>query len=278
METDAIVLDINDHGESDVIVTLFARHEGRVRAIAKGARKSLRRFVNKLEPFSFLHVVCRRKSLDALAFLAEAELHSAFFNIRNDLELYTVASVIQEFLLIAIKDEQPDERIFRLSLWSLHHLDRQHTPRAVLALFLIRFFEYLGYRPDLEHCGGCRRAVTATAQCHFHPEWGALVCSHCRSAATVTTPLSPGTVKVLRVAQHLPLERLDRLRLSGPMLQEALAMLHHYGRNLLQRDIVSWRQLRRTPRPSAKPAMSDDHACQPDPAPIRALTIKEDLI
>ncbi|MGW8193663.1 MAG: DNA repair protein RecO, partial [Desulforhopalus sp.] len=102
METEAIVLDCIDHGESDIIVTLFCLDGGRLSAIAKGAKKSKKRFVNKLEIFTFLHITYQRKSSTSLAFLAEAELHTGFVNIRSNLELYTIASIIREFLLIGV--------------------------------------------------------------------------------------------------------------------------------------------------------------------------------
>lgn len=244
LETDAIVLDCNDHGESDVIVTLFSRDHGRVAAIAKGAKKSLRRFVNKLEVFTFLHVACRRRDPAGLAFLSEAELHRAFFNIRRHFQLYTTATVIREFLLIAIRDNQPDERIFQLSLWALHHLDRHHPPETVLTLFLIRFFEHLGYRPDLERCGRCHCPFPSGDPQRFSPEAGTLLCPGCLDHGTIATLLSQGTIRLLRTAQDLPLQRLDRLRFSEPLQSESLVMLHAYGRSLFQRDIVSWRHLR----------------------------------
>ncbi len=241
METDAIVLECIDHGESDVIITLFSRDEGRITAIAKGAKKSLRRFVNKLELFSFLHIVCTRKAGRSLAFLAEADLHTSFLNIRKDLELYLVASVIREFLLVGIREEEPDERIFRLSLWSLHNLDLIQQPKAILALFLIRFFDYVGYRPNLQTCGKCANQVMPQKRYSFDPSGGQIVCSGCGKGSIRGIAVSHGTIKILCSAQDLPLERLHRLKISGTILHEALALLHSYGRHLFQRDIVSWK-------------------------------------
>ncbi len=241
METDAIVLDCTDHGESDLIVTMLSQTEGRIAAIAKGAKKSQRRFVNKLELFSFLHIVCTKKAGRSLAFLAEAELHTSFLNIRYDLELYTIASVIREFLLVGIREEEPDERIFRLSLWSLHHLNLFQQPKAILILFLIRYFEYVGYRPDLSTCGRCANQVIPQARYSFDPSSGRIICSGCISGSLRGIALSHGTIKILRSAQDLPLARLHRLKISGTIRQEALAILHAYGRHLFQRDIVSWR-------------------------------------
>ncbi len=243
METDAIVLECIDHGESDVIITLFSLKEGKITAIAKGAKKSLRRFVNKLELFSFLHVVCTRKTGRSLAFLSEADLHTSFLNIRKDLELYLTASVIREFLLIGVREDEPDERIFRLSLWSLHNLDSFNQPKAILALFLIRFFEYVGYRPDLQTCGKCENHVMPQTRYSFDPSGGRIICSGCSNGSTRGIALSHGTIKILCSAQDLPLERLHRLKISGTILHEALALLHSYGRHLFQRDIMSWKMM-----------------------------------
>ena len=241
METDAIVLDCTDYGESDMIITLFSQAEGRITAIAKGAKKSLRRFVNKLELFSFLHIVCTRKTDRSLAFLAEADLHTSFLNIRTNLEIYSVASIMREFLLAGIKEDEPDPRIFLLSLWSFHNLNLFQQPKAILVLFLIRYYEYIGYRPDLTTCGRCANEVIHDKRYCFDPSCGRIICSGCIGHATRGISLSHGTIKILRSAQDLPLDRLNRLKISGSILQEALAILHAYGRHLFQRDIRSWK-------------------------------------
>jgi DNA repair protein RecO (recombination protein O) len=244
-ETEAIVLDSTDHGESDLILTLFSQEFGRLSAIAKGAKKSKKRFVNKLELFSFLHITYQQKTNNSLAFLLEAELHTSFLNIRQNLELYGIASVIREFLLIAVKEGEPDIRIFRLSLWALHHLDRKQPPKTVLTLFLIQFFDYVGYRPGLESCVNCHAQVARHDRYIFDPISGGVICSTCNPRLPRGLPLSHGTIKMLQSAQDQPLDRLHRLKISGSILKEALSLLHSYGQQLFQRDIVSWRLLQK---------------------------------
>lgn len=123
MESDAIVLDTTDHGESDLIITLFSQQSGRLSAIAKGAKRSKKRFVNKLELFTYLHIYYQQKNEGALAFLNEAEIYTSFPQIRHNLNAYNVASIMREFLLIAVKDAEPDIKTFRLTLWAFHQLD-----------------------------------------------------------------------------------------------------------------------------------------------------------
>jgi DNA repair protein RecO (recombination protein O) len=242
METEAIVIDCHDFGESDLIITLLSQERGKIAAIAKGAKKSLQRFVNKLELFSFIHIICTRKAGRQLAFLAEAELHTSFIKIRCDFHRYTIASVVREFLLTGTKEEEPDERLFRLSLWALHNINTLRQPNAILAIFLIRFFECLGYRPNLEICTKCARQICTGNRYSFLPGEGTIICSACNGGETDKgIALSHGTLKLLRSAQDLPIERLHRLQISGFMLNETLHLLHYYGNHLLQRDIASWK-------------------------------------
>lgn len=243
-ETDAIVLNYTEHGESDLIVTLFCQDVGRLSAIAKGAKRSKKRFSNKLELFSFIHTNYQQKDNRALAFLVDAELHTSFLHIRQDLELYSIASVAREFLLYGVRENEPDEKIFRISLWALHNLDQGQPPITVLSLFLIRFFEHIGYRPDLQTCARCNSPVSTGNHYSFDTTSGRLICSSCHPHVPQGRPLSHGTIKILRLAQDLPIERLHRLKMSGNILYESIRLLQHYGNQLLQREIISWKLAR----------------------------------
>lgn len=243
MESDAIVLDTTDHGESDLIVTLFSYDSGRLSAIAKGAKRSKKRFVNKLEIFTYLQIHYQQKNERSLAFLSEAEIHTAFPNIRFHLNLYGVASIIREFLLLGIKDGEPDANIFRLSLWAFHRLDSKADERQVLVLFLIHFFNYIGYRPDFGTCVSCNQEVTPSNSYRFNSASGQLLCSNCNKHGKTGRPLSFGTIKIIQNSQDQPLERLHRLKFSGPILTESLQLLHNFGRQIFQREITSWQIL-----------------------------------
>lgn len=243
MDTDVLVLDTIDHGESDVIVTLFTRESGRLAAIAKGAKKSKKRFVNKLELFTFLHIGYEQRSNSTLGFLKEAEIHTSFPNIRQFPELYSISSIIREFLLLSIKEGEQEQELFRLSLWSLHQLNQFQPARSTLALFLIRYLSELGYRPDLHSCGNCQSPFEPDRQYRFMPNSGRLICSNCTQHEGSGISVANGTIKVLQAAQTIPLERLHRVRISGAALVESLKLLHNFSVQILQRDIISWKEL-----------------------------------
>ncbi len=246
-ETDGILLDSHDHGESDLIVTLYCRDRGRVTAIAKGAKKSLRRFVNKLELFSFIHVTLRQKTPNSMALLEEADLHSGFIQLRQDVSRYTAASVIREFTLLATQDGETDERCYTLLLWSLHKLDQSLPHLQVVMFFLVRFYDYIGYRPGLHNCCYCNSVANPATTFGFSTISGGIVCNTCASKASQPgIRLTHGTIKTLQSCQDTPLERLHRLKINDNSLYESLNILHRYGRHILGRDIISWTMLRKT--------------------------------
>lgn len=241
LETVAIVLDCRDHGESDKIVTFFCQDAGRLSGIAKGAKRSKRRFVNKLELFSLLHLTYSLSRHGSLAFISAAELDSGFLNLRTNVDLYNAATVIREFILMGVREKECDQRIFDLLRWAFGSLDENRPHLPVVIMFLLRFFDYIGYKPDLLHCHYCNLPVSAQKRYSFNYTTGGVICADCATHGFQTTlPLSLGTMRLLNDIQFLPMERLHRLQFSNVALNESLILLHRYGRNLFQRDIHSW--------------------------------------
>lgn len=245
-EADGIILNSVDHGESDLIITLYCRDIGRITAIAKGGRRSKKRFVNKLELFSFLHTTLHRSNPRSMALLAEAELHTSFLNLRTDVTRYTAASVLRELVLFGVKEGERDSNLFALILWGMHKLDQGHPHLQVVFHFLIHYLDYIGYRPELQCCIKCGVEIDGVQDYGFNIHEGGLVCARCSSAISSTLlPISPGSIKMMLASQATPLKRLERLKLSGKGLYQTLDLLHRYTRQILNRDIISWKMLRK---------------------------------
>jgi DNA repair protein RecO (recombination protein O) len=243
--TRGLVLSVSDHGEADKIVTFFSPDIGRATGIAKGAKRSKKRFVNKLEEFSLLEIMYRPPRRDSLLFLVEAELEKTFLSLRQDFERYLVAMLAAELVLRFTREHDPDPEIFSLLVWALSSLEEGKAPLQTGALFHLRLLGAAGYRPELDRCGFCEKTVTAGITYTLHPGSGLLVCSNCRSAASGSLiSLSVQTLKFLDYAQRLDLKNIGRLRLPAKNAEETLTFLNHYTRHLLQHDIISWRQIR----------------------------------
>ncbi len=252
-ETDAIILNYRQHGESDVILTLFCHDYGRIHAIAKGGKKSKKRFVNKLETFSVLHALLRRSTRKGLPLLEDAELIASNIEIREDVARYSTASVIQEMLLAGTRDHDPAEHLFKLTQWSLKEISKKEEHLMVLLCFLTLCLEEIGYRPEMEYCLECGRRNINQQYHLFNVFKGGVFCGQCCEYAGTTIRLSQQALTLLCTIQRHPLSRLLEIKRQNKNVHEGLNILHRFGRHVLQREIISWTMLRQVFLPSYPP-------------------------
>lgn len=258
--TCGIVLKISAHGESDKLVTLYSDDLGRVTGIAKGAKRSKKRFVNKLEEFSSLQIFYRPpRGMTGLHFISDAELRCSHLSIRKDFRRYICATYISELMLRFTRDNDPDPRLYSLLQWALTSLNFEDAPQKIAALYHLKLLDLAGYRPELERCLNCQKPVGPDRTFIFLPVNGSLLCSACHlgSGGPNCNHISVQTLKFLAKAQLASLDRLNRLQLSIITASEALESLYHYTFYLLQQDIHSWQAVRSlSPIPTRKKSIS----------------------
>ncbi len=243
--TRGIVLAIAPHAESDKLVTFYSPDMGLVTGIAKGAKRSKHRFVNKLEEFTLLSILYRPPRSGGLLFLSEADLDNAFLTLRRDYPRYTTAMFVAELVLRFTREHDPDPGIFTLLHWALFSLDKGVQPQRIAALFLLRLLGLAGYQPGLGTCTLCRRPISAQLRYRLDPASGSLTCSLCRPEAYAASgqALSLQTIRFLQQAQQLELRLLRRLQMPARAAGETINTLTAYARHLLQQDIHSRRFL-----------------------------------
>ena len=240
----ALVLDSYDYGESDKIVVFFCQDVGRISALARGAHRSKKRFLNKLEIFTFLQISYSKTSAGSLFMLNEAELVNSFISLRTDLTSYRVASIIREYMLLTTRETSDDDQLFQLALWALHSLNTGSEQKQILALFMIKLFDVLGYRPDFSVCQSCGVKPTDHEQVIFNVQSGTMICKKCSAGHDHGRRLlAAGTTRMINAVQQQPVFRLNRFKPSGRILEQILDYSYNYSRHLFQRDIHSWKGL-----------------------------------
>ena len=214
--------------------------------IAKGAQRSLKRFVNKLELFTELEILFTLSHSSSLVRIDQAELINPFPIIRNNYDRFTAAALICELILYWTRENDPDERIFELLIWSLSNLENLKRPASwTVILFNIRLLTLLGYKPDLDGCAECNTLTPENDPYRFYPTRNGMICRRCSKSAensyySTGLSFSITTARFLNKAQEMPLDKLDRLRFSPGVVNESIAMLKNYGCSILQKDISSW--------------------------------------
>ena len=153
---DAIVLRTQDLGEADRIVTLLTRRTGRVRAVAKGVRRTKSRFGARLEPFT--HADLQLHTGRSLDVITQAETVRAYGEqLWPDYPRYTTGTAMCETAeRFTPVEKESAMRQFLLLVGGLRALcEGQHTPRLVLDAFLLRSLAVAGYAPALAECAVC---------------------------------------------------------------------------------------------------------------------------
>ena len=239
-----MVINVTDYAESDKIITFYTQSQGKQTCIARGAKRSLKRFVNKLELFSWLDIEYVTGSRSTLSRLDQAELTDPFSTLRTDYDRYVTANILCELIQAGTRESDADPALFSLLAWALDHLNRGGPVIDILILFHIRLVNLLGYRPELTGCVSCHHLTLDRAPYSFRPGKNGIVCCRCNNAAMpVGNPISLATIKLLGKALELPPEKLDRLRFSPASANEALTVLRRYVTHLFQREIHSWKYL-----------------------------------
>ena len=141
LRTEAIVLRTIDYGESDRIVTFCTADFGKIRGIAKGARRSRKRFANAIEPFCCSRILFSRRSPDSLALIEGSDVICHFPSIRADLEKTLSASYLIDLTDQFTLEDKKNEELFSLLLGFLRLLEAVPAREALLRIFEIRLLK-----------------------------------------------------------------------------------------------------------------------------------------
>lgn len=243
----AIMLRAIEHGDYDKIVTFFTLKRGKISLIAKGAKKSLKRFAGVLELFSVLNVVWSYGRGKGLPILQEASVVDPFEQIRIDVTKTAYASYWCELVYVWMEQGQRQISIYRLLEHTLDHLNSGSLPEHTLHVtFQLRFMGISGFKPSLDHCNNCRAPLDrfGRSAVAFDVRRGGVLCEKCTPQGPGSLSLSKGTVKLLSWVLSAPLEKLDRLRFSRQAIEESLRMLEAFVPYYLGKETKSLKFLK----------------------------------
>lgn len=219
---EAIVIRSWRYAEADLIVSFYSRDLGKIRGIAKGARKMTSRFGSSLQPFSHVMLQLFAKEGESLHRIRGVDVLHSFFSLAGEWErLETGARLLGLVDFVTPEAEQNDE-LFTLLLDALHLLAGTSDPDRVTTLVAIKLLAISGYEPELERCAQCGKQVNGRP-ISFLPSAGGVVCAGCTKEEAL--PLSRGTLQFLRRALTLSLEKGQRLRAGSRMRGEVRGVL-----------------------------------------------------
>ncbi len=181
---DGVVLRVQKLGEADRIVTVLTRRTGRVRAVAKGVRRTRSKFGARLEPFS--HVALQLAEGRSLDVVTEAVAIDAFgATLAEDYARYTAGTAMLEATeRLTAEEREPALRLYLLLVSALRALaGGERASSLLLDSFLLRALDQAGYGLALTGCARCGEPGPHRA---FSVSAGGSVCAACRPPGAVS--------------------------------------------------------------------------------------------
>jgi len=168
-----LVLREYEAGESDKRLLLFCKEYGRLMAYARGARKPTSKFMAAAQVFTYADFVLAKGQ--NFYSLSQAEIIESFYPLRQDYDRLICAHKITEVCEKTLWDNIESDKLLKLALKSLSVLAKGKVPPdQVRGVFLMRFFDVSGFRPQMDACVVCGTAITNTTKIFLCTE--GLVC------------------------------------------------------------------------------------------------------
>jgi len=228
VKTQAITLKSRKWGEADRIVTFYTKHVGKIRAVARGARRPKSRMGAALEPLTLCDLNLFEKSGDTLYRVSQVDLIEPFLRFREDLTMMAAAARMVNVVGAVTPDGDPDPDLFDTLEGALRSLIASDDPALTALLFQIRLLGLTGFRPQTDHCAACGK-TKVIHEPQFSPASGGLVCVTCAAGQRVRClPLSRGSLAFLQQALRLAPTMVTRLKAAGQVRGEVEEAIESY--------------------------------------------------
>jgi len=177
-KTHALVLKRHKLSDSDVILTLFTRKMGKVRAVAKGARNTRSKLASGSQPFVYgEYTISKGKNLDKVTSI---DIEESFYSIREDLTRLSYASYFLELCDAVVQEGHGHNRLFNQILRTLKLITEVKSGYNIIRVaFELKLFQLTGVLPDLTRCMVCGKPMP-TATIFLSIAEGGLVCGDCK--------------------------------------------------------------------------------------------------
>ncbi len=218
-ETEAILLESFDLGESDRILSFCTKDFGKVKGVAKGARRSRRRFVGRLEPATHLRLFFHYSEKSELVRVDDAALIEGFSELGEDIERFAVVCYLLELTGAFTRPGLSQPAVFELLRGFVQLMAGGGDTTLLARFFEVKLLSILGYMPGFGGCVSCGAAMArggeAPSRLAFSTQKGGILCSACAALDPATMAMSAGTAKFMQAVERMSTGNLKRLR-PGP--------------------------------------------------------------
>ena len=228
-QSEALILRTYPFHEADLLVTFFTRSEGKVRGVAKAAKRSRKRFGGALEPLTHVIAHWEDKEKQELARLDSCDIISSPLTAEVSYPRLVAISYIAEVIDQLLPDREPSDEIFRLTLAVVRQLkpDSIWMPLTYFDLWIVRL---IGLLPELNQCVVCGDSLNGS-RAWFHPHADGLLCM--RDKRLASTEILPDSRAVAAEMFRAPVDRFAEI----PWPRQRAADLRRFLAQRIERHI-----------------------------------------
>jgi DNA repair protein RecO (recombination protein O) len=244
----ALILRRWDLGESDLLVSFLDEVRGKRRGVAKGAKRSKKRFGGLLSPFVLVRMEYFERPGSPLVRIEGCSLVRYYGSLYRDLGKLLVGCTFLELLERVLPESEDSRAFFPLLAEAFDVLDRGDRAGAALWVFLVKCLSLLGMEPQFQACVHCRRRLGSRGVFGFSVPQGGAVCGDCSRKVPVSHRVDASTLSLLDQWSRGSLEEAQAASGPSPYLREAQVLLEAFVSYHVVRELRSLLVLKKVER------------------------------
>ena len=225
INSEAYVITQTDYGEADRLYTIFSKQNGKVKAFARGVRKSKSRKAGHLQPISLIRIMLAKGK--TFWIVTQTDTVNPYTSIKNDLVKTAKALYIFELINRFAPENESMDALFRLTKETLEKIEKENDLFLVLKYFEFRLLKETGYMPNLVTCVQCGEKILPQDQ-FFSAELGGVLCPKCGLHGYTVRKISLPALKYLRFIQRSSFTDLQRAKPTKEVQQEMESVMLYY--------------------------------------------------
>lgn len=235
-QTEAIIIKRINLGEADRILTLYTPEHGKIKAVAKGSRRTRSKLGGHVELLTHSQLLLAHgRNLDIVT---QAQTIDSFLPLKENLKRMSCGLYISELVDVFSEEHAENRKLFQLLLQTLHQLSQLDKNDVALRYFELNLLNFTGYRPQLQMCANCSSSLQPVTN-YFSSSQGGVLCTDCGYQEPVARELSVNALKVLRLWQDCDFSTANRIHINPELAFELEQALREYIKYLLERQVKS---------------------------------------
>jgi len=237
--SEAIVLRSINLSEADKLITFVTKRYGKIKCVAKAARKIKSRFGASIEPMSHTQLIYFGKENQTLYRLNHSAIIHSFHNIRENIQKIYTGIYFTELADTLVPEMHPDPAIFKLLLDGLKTLEVVDSLDTLSRIFEMRMMCLAGYTPQLSSCSICKKSKFTT-KIGFSFERRGIICQPCSFQSQPEIRLQVGVLKYLKKLKTIDIRHANRLKFPKGAENEVEQLIHRFILSHTGRELKSY--------------------------------------